>query len=35
MKNINISDIKVLWDKESIDKEVKRVAIEINSKFQD
>jgi|TARA_B100001094_G_scaffold294703_1_gene315531 hypoxanthine phosphoribosyltransferase len=35
MKNINISDIKVLWDKESIDKEVKRVAIEINSKFKD
>ena len=33
MKEININDIEVLWDKDSINKQVKRVAQEINSKF--
>ena len=30
MKEININDIEVLWDKDSINKQVKRVAKEIN-----
>ena len=33
MKEININDIEVLWDKDSINKQVKRVAKEINEKF--
>jgi len=34
MRDITTKDIEVLWDKNSIDREVKRIAKDINSKFK-
>ena len=35
MKDIQISDIKVLWDRDEIDTEVKKLAKKINDEFKD